>query len=399
MDKIIGVIGGVPQSKSRNDDDWVDRLSHRYSTAVLVIFAIIVSTKQYVGEPINCWVPAHFTGNHEEYTNNYCWIRNTYYLPWEDHIPKEHEYDKRHMIPYYQWIPMILLVQALMFYLPCMVWRTMNNRSGIDVNNIVEAGETFQNAEMAESRDKTLRYMTKQMDRYLHNAKQPPPGCAGRLKAILTRACCFICGRKYGNYLVALYLVVKLLYIANVIGQLFVLNQFLGTDYHMYGIDVLRALSVGEDWTASPRFPRVTMCDFKVRRLGNVQRYTVQCVLPINLFNEKIYLFIWFWMVFVAAMSCISFLTWLLRSLFRIDRYRYIKKHLRLFHDNLETEQEKKRIKKFCENYLRQDGVFVLRLVGHNTNAITVTEFISSMWKFFCKKPLAEQSNPDASEV
>lgn len=64
------------------------------------------------GDPINCWVPAHFTGNHEEYTNNYCWIRNTYYLPFENDIPKPHEDDKRHMITYYQWMPLILLVQV-----------------------------------------------------------------------------------------------------------------------------------------------------------------------------------------------------------------------------------------------------------------------------------------------
>ena len=119
MDKIIGVIGGVPQSKSRNDDDFSDRLSHRYSTAILIVFAIVVSTKQYVGDPINCWVPAHFTGNWEEYTNNYCWIRNTYYLPFENYIPKEHEDDKRQMITYYQWVPMILLVQVGNMYKSC----------------------------------------------------------------------------------------------------------------------------------------------------------------------------------------------------------------------------------------------------------------------------------------
>ena len=60
-----------------------------------------------------------------------------------------------------------------------------------------------------------------------------------------------------------------------------------------FPVKVLRAIVAGTDWTTSARFPRVTLCDFLVRRLANVQRYTVQCVLPINLFNEKIFLFVW----------------------------------------------------------------------------------------------------------
>jgi len=35
----------------------------------------------------------------------------------------------------------------------------------------------------------------------------------------------------------------------------------------------------------------------------NVQPYTVQCVLPINLYNEFIYVFLWYWMLFVSAAS------------------------------------------------------------------------------------------------
>ena len=166
MLQIVGVVGGAPSLISRNDDDFVDRLSHRYTTAILVVSALIVSTKQYVGDPINCWVPAHFSGSHEDYTNSYCWVRNTYYLTFEEYIPHEGEGHLRHMIPYYQWVPIILLVSALMFYFPCMLWRTMNIRSGIDVNNIVEAAETFQNTAKAESREGNLKGMTKQMDRY-----------------------------------------------------------------------------------------------------------------------------------------------------------------------------------------------------------------------------------------
>ena len=50
----------------------------------------------------------------------------------------------------------------------------------------------------------------------------------------------------HGNYLVLVYLLVKLVYIGNAIGQLFLLNAFLGTDYHLYGIDVLRRMATGE---------------------------------------------------------------------------------------------------------------------------------------------------------
>ena len=67
----------------QNDDDFIDRLSRRYTTFFLVLFGLVVSTKQYVGEPMACWVPAHFTPAHEEYTNKVCWVSNTYYLPFE----------------------------------------------------------------------------------------------------------------------------------------------------------------------------------------------------------------------------------------------------------------------------------------------------------------------------
>ena len=52
-----------------------------------------------------------------------------------------------------------------MFYLPCMFWRTLNSKSGIDVNNIVEAAETFQDTDKSDTKNETLRSMTRQMDR------------------------------------------------------------------------------------------------------------------------------------------------------------------------------------------------------------------------------------------
>ena len=58
--------GGI---KLRNDDDFIDRLSHHYTTIILLVFTVVVSTKQYVGDAIQCWCPAQFTEAHVAYTN------------------------------------------------------------------------------------------------------------------------------------------------------------------------------------------------------------------------------------------------------------------------------------------------------------------------------------------
>jgi len=116
-----------------------------------------------------------------------------------------------------------------------------------------------------------------------------------------------------GNYLAMLFIVSKLFYIINVIGQLFLLNIVLATKYYTFGFDVSRDLAQKKDWTEQSyvAFPRVTLCDFKVRGqdMVNVHPYTVQCVLPINLYNESIYVFLWYWMVLVAALSVLRFHT------------------------------------------------------------------------------------------
>ena len=81
---------------------------------------------------------------------------------------------------------------------------------------------------------------------------------------------------------------------------------------------------------------------------------------------------------------------------FKVDRHRFIKKHLQLM-DKLPRDADKKQAVRFVEEYLKQDGVFVLRLVGHNTNAITVTEFVSSLWDNFRSKPMTSAASKELS--
>ena len=124
---------------------------------------------------------------------------------------------------------------------------------------------------------------------------------------------------------------------------------------------------------------------------GQTHNFTVQCVMTINIFNEKIYLFIWFWLVFVGVATVINFFEWMYRIICFFDRSNYIKKHLKLA-DRYCTEEDKKLCRKFIENYLKPDGVFVIRLISKNTNSILVSELVAHLWDTFRVKMLSAHS-------
>ena len=281
-----------------------------------------------------------------------------------------------------------------MFYIPVTIWRLMNNKSGIDVNNIVETAVTLQNGAYHEIRDKNIQFMVKHFDQTLGCQRDHKKHCCGYVVNFIGRFV-IMCGKRHGNYILVLYLFCKFLYLLNVVGQLFLLNAFLGTNYHVYGYDILKKIANDEEWAASEVFPRVTLCDFHVRTLGNIHRHTVQCVLPINLFNEKIYIFLWFWFVFDALAIILNLFTWIYRAMVKADHVRYVKHHL-VAMDSFKSkpleEEDKKRINYFTRYYLRQDGILVLRLVGINSNELIVAEFLKELYRNYQSNALTQRN-------
>ena len=69
MDKLFSFIGDISDPRIGGGDTFVDRLNCRYTPTLLIIFALLVTTKNYVGEPIACWCPDHFTKSQVDYTN------------------------------------------------------------------------------------------------------------------------------------------------------------------------------------------------------------------------------------------------------------------------------------------------------------------------------------------
>lgn len=68
-------------------------------------------------------------------------------------------------VNYYQWVPFVLLVEAVMFYLPYSLWNTLSTHSGIDLHSLYESGRSCMTDTVAQ-RELLLRGMTSQLDRY-----------------------------------------------------------------------------------------------------------------------------------------------------------------------------------------------------------------------------------------
>lgn len=61
-------------------DDGVDKLNRKYTLLVFLFLALPIFTKQYIGDPIECFTPTYFTEPQARYVNSYCWTASTYYL-------------------------------------------------------------------------------------------------------------------------------------------------------------------------------------------------------------------------------------------------------------------------------------------------------------------------------
>ncbi|TMS38598.1 hypothetical protein L596_005288 [Steinernema carpocapsae] len=147
----------------RVDDDLIDRLHYLYSSTIILMFALLVSAKQYVGHPIECFVPAQFTRAMEQYTENYCWVQNTYWVPFQDLIPHRLDDRERRQIGYYQWVPFVLALAALMFYMPATVWRTMAAQSGLNVSLVLQLACQDQNLDPL-IRDRNVDVIVRHVD-------------------------------------------------------------------------------------------------------------------------------------------------------------------------------------------------------------------------------------------
>ncbi|KAL3213892.1 hypothetical protein MRX96_007300 [Rhipicephalus microplus] len=252
-------------------DCFIFRLHHQFTVLVLVVFAVLVTTKQYVGDPIDC---DRSSGVPAGVINVYCWIHATYSVkslfanadgkrivyPGVGNGADFSDHDDVKYHKYYQWVCLVLFFQALCFYIPRWLWKAWE---GGRLKTLVQSLEYHVVLEPDAKRQRTgllVRYLLSNLgSRDLYASK---------------------------------YFACEALALFNVVGQLFFIDAFLDGEFLTYGLEVLSFVSSDED-RVDPMvrvFPRVAKCHFhKFGSSGNVETHDAVCVLPLNIVNEKIY--------------------------------------------------------------------------------------------------------------
>lgn len=360
-----------------DDRDFVDRLHSYFTTNLLIGLSVLVSFKQFGGKPIECLVPDIFSGAWEEYAENYCWAQDTYFVAPTAMVENVEQMErKQRRISYYQWVPFFLLIEAACFRLPSLLWKYMSGHSGIKVSEIIKMSSDPNNIK-PDIRKANIRFMTVHLQGALRfhkriQKRQIHPHRILRLFNLPYSA----------SFVTSMYLMTKFCYLLNVLAQLIIMNSFLETNrYSLYGFGALLDLLNGTTWEQSGIFPRVSLCDFEVRVMGNLQQYTIQCVLIINIFNEKIFVLLWFWYVCLLILTCGSFLFWFSVVAFPWPNRRFIAQHLEMCEMSFDSEANKKDVRRFIDEYLRMDGLFVIRMLTLHTGVIFGTDLVQSLWQ------------------
>lgn len=377
-------------------EDLADRANFQWNVILLLICMVLVTLRQYFMSPLVCYLPTTVSGvNADSYITNLCWIEGTFPINLSSgEVPhKVTDWDalKPQQMNYYQWVPLVLGLQAILYYLPRIFWSIFTyNRTGTDLQNLVRTANSI-TREDGEKRQKMVQHISRTLELLLFSRREYRGG-SGDIINRLRRSSLFP-GKRHGNNLVYVYLFVKILYAFIGVCQLYMMYIFLRFDsregYLFFGFRVLNDIIKGKPWTETQVFPRVGMCRHTLQHVGASNRLFAQCVLPINMLNEKIYVFLFFFLGAVVWITLISIPLWIVRMGIKKRQRHFVRRFLKIA-DLYDRDDPKMAllVDRFISEFLRQDGHFILRMISMNAGDLIAVEIVCCLFADYKKQYL-----------
>jgi len=248
----------------------------KLTTAVLIGCSILTTSKQFFGDPIHCHKDQDVPNM--QVFESYCFMEETYTLAVKNCSSEDdhHLYDcsigagfgrsdQQHVFhSYYQWVPLVLVLQAAFCYLPWYFWKKTESGkvrkllAGLSSDPLTETSVDHQVASLGDFLLSNQGWFN-----------------TAALKLLLCQAASFLSS----------------------LSQLYIMDLFLGRRFFNLGSNVFNYAILRA--ALNEVFPRVVMCSMDAFGLtASVSKISGLCTLPVNIVNEKIYLILWF--VFLA---------------------------------------------------------------------------------------------------
>ena len=249
---------------------------------------------------------------------------------------------------------------------------------------MVKEINSYSNQSNKENREKMIRYISQEIEGYIRRIKEAK-SCVDKSKCLLLRFSnmfCIFTTKKYSNFLIDLFVFVKILYTVNSIVQLFILNHFLRNESVLLGFEILSKIWHKDIFSIELKpFPHNILCDTSIFDREYDQ---IKCLVPINSLNEKIFIFLWFWFLMVSILNLIDLITWVYRLLVnKQDAYSYIIDELRLASIEFNEPNDEILLRKFANTYLREEGLMVLRLFTRKSKEFVFPEIVADLFKLY----------------
>lgn len=209
-------------------DNAIFRLHYKVTVLFLLTGAVIVTLSQYIGDPIDCFIDSNDKAPVSgKILDNFCWIHSTHTLPNQPATadspiqglgtPKEGQELKYHM--YYQWVAFFLMFQAITFSIPRFLWKFWENKKMTALVEDLSAPVVPHEVEIA-AREKLVNWLYVNLNR----------------------------NRSYAW----VFFTCELLNAINIVGEIFMVDTFLGGEFTEYGGKVLQQISLDPENRTDP---------------------------------------------------------------------------------------------------------------------------------------------------
>ncbi|XP_060068060.1 innexin unc-9-like [Ylistrum balloti] len=350
----------VNQSRFRMND-LCGRFNSIWTVGILLLFSTLTFYIHTAYDPVTCWTPAEFTSQMVRYTNKMCWESPTYYVVKDNTAPPDRFKPSVMKKPPYRWIPLILLVQAMLFKLPDIVLSVGQGLVGFRSSRIFGLTDGYETLNMAD-RDR----MGRQVGQYVKSW----------INSTVLKGCPW-------GWLTLLFLFTKLLYFINVVTQLSIMNAVLKSENQSsFGLQLADDIFSNQTlhWrTSSLKLQKGFLCDFSIRKLSMVHSFTTQCFYSNITYYEMVFGIMWLVFVLVSITTTFSGLNQLLLVLVPLFRRRFVKRYLHLSEEMTSSPSDND-IARFAGSEITEDGVMILKAIGEASSEHLVRDAVIYLW-------------------